>query len=230
MKGAVLIIGSLLWENKENALKKEQGEKREKWRIKYLDIENKIPVKVPIRYGRKSSSRKCTYTMVFSNSVESLGDAFLVPFKNEITRFEQLKTQAINLAHAEGIAKKIESTYLFNDWGAVGILFNESFNDNDIIDRWKKEFRDFSNDGYGIEEEKKSILNEGELNFNIEFPEEIDYVLATPVKPELSVYPSIEEIAKAINISSPKYDTYARLNYNEKIRVKDDDKLMKLIS
>ena len=45
MKGAVLIIGSLLWDNSNN---------RDFWRNVNLNINNKIPVFAPIRYGRKS--------------------------------------------------------------------------------------------------------------------------------------------------------------------------------
>jgi len=52
MKGAVIIIGSLLWENEENALNKEQGLIRAEWR-KCLNLERKVSVVVPIRYGRK---------------------------------------------------------------------------------------------------------------------------------------------------------------------------------
>ena len=61
MKGAILIIGSLLWDPDKN---KEIGF-RKRWRDKRLIVKNKIHVKAPIRYGKLSCNEK-NYTMVFS--------------------------------------------------------------------------------------------------------------------------------------------------------------------
>ena len=57
LNGGVLIIGSLLWD---------VDKIRERWRDNFLDMKRKLPVAAPIRYGRVSSERKCTFTMVFS--------------------------------------------------------------------------------------------------------------------------------------------------------------------
>ena len=229
MKGAVLTIGSLLWETKENALKEEQGIKRKNWREK-LDIGNKIEVKIPIRYGRKSSSRRCTYTMVFSNSVDSLGTAFLVPYLEDIDNFTQLRKQAVDLAEAEGISTDKYSNRLIASWGSIGIKFNPNRELQELSKNWSKEFSNFKNDGYRIGDELPSITTNGELNFNIKIPHEIDYVLATPLKPELSEYPTIERVAQAIQESDPKYDTYLIENYNNGIRVERDEELIELIN
>ena len=43
----ILVIGSLIWDDKPH---------RENWRTSHLNMDNKIFVKVPIRYGRKSGS------------------------------------------------------------------------------------------------------------------------------------------------------------------------------
>jgi hypothetical protein len=231
MKGAVLIIGSLLWETNENAVKNEQGKLREKWR-ETLDIGKKIPLKVPIRYGRKSTSRKCTYTMIFSNSQKVLGTAFIVPYLKEITSFEELKQQAIQLAEAEGISTRRNPNRLIaKSWGAVGIVFNNNSKNitNEIKDLWHNEFKEFDNTGYGLDGEEVSIKENGELNFQIEIPDSIDYVFATPVKPNVSKYPTVERIAEAIIESNPRYDTYLKENYNNGIRTEGDEEIINLL-
>ena len=55
MKGAVLIIGSLLWDKKEHRID---------WRKNRLLVNEKIHVFAPICYGRKSGENK-NYTMVY---------------------------------------------------------------------------------------------------------------------------------------------------------------------
>ena len=52
----VLIIGSLFWDNST----------RDEWRRDRLDLERRQYVRAPIRYGRQSTGRGCSYTMVFS--------------------------------------------------------------------------------------------------------------------------------------------------------------------
>lgn len=228
MKGAVIVIGSLLWENKENALNKKQGLIRAEWR-KCLDLDNKISFKVPIRYGRKSSSKRCTYTMVFSNSVKTLGKAYLIPFKESSKDFTNLREQALQLSIAEGISTDRYPKRLKASWGAVAITFNRNQDFSELKKQWHNEFKEFDNDGYRIGTEKPSITLKGELNFKIKLPDNIDYVLATPVKPELNEYPNIEKIADAIIESKPRYETYAKENFKNGIRVENDELLIKLI-
>ena len=58
----VLIIGSLYWDEKEH---------RETWRRdRLVDLGDATRVHVPIRYGRLSRKRGCTYTMVFSRQLD----------------------------------------------------------------------------------------------------------------------------------------------------------------
>lgn len=230
MKGAVIVIGSLLWENEENSLDKEQGELRTEWR-ENLALEKKISIRLPIRYGRKSSSRQCTYTMLFSNSVTDLGKAFLIPFKKEISSFDELKEQAFELSKAEGISTKKYPKRLISKWGAVAIHFNKNRSEflTDFQMNWHKEFSEFDNHDYGIGTEETSITENGELNFELNYPDEFDYVFATPVKPNISEYPTILRIAEAINKSNPKYDTYVKENFNNGIRVLNDIELLELI-
>lgn len=230
MKGAVIVIGSLLWENEENSLDKDQGKLRTKWR-ENLALEKKISIRVPIRYGRKSRNRQDTYTMVFSNSVTDLGTGFLIPFMKEISSFDELKEQAFDLSKAEGISTERYPKRLISSWGAVAIQFNKKRSDilSNFQESWHKEFNNFENQSYRIGSEEPAITKNGELNFEINFPDEIDYIFATPLKPIISEYPTISKIAEAINESKPKYDIYVRENFNNGIRVLNDIELLELI-
>lgn len=228
MKGAVLVIGSLLWEDETNALDIDQGKLRSDWR-KDLDLKNKVAVKVPIRYGRKSSSRKCTYTMIFSKSVPTNGTAFIIPYKKEAKGFEDIKSQALRLSEAEGISTEEHPDRLKASWGAVGIAFNKTKVDlfNDIRKNWHKEFESFNNQDYKIGNESPSIQKNGELNFEFEFPNNIDYVFAAPMQPNVTEYPTINRIIEAILESNPKYDIYVKENFKKGIRIENDDEIIK---
>jgi len=68
LKGGVIIVGSLIWEDHLKA--EDRDNIRRNWRRVNL-IDNSSPSKVPIRYGRKSQSRDDTYTMIFSKSCET---------------------------------------------------------------------------------------------------------------------------------------------------------------
>lgn len=75
LNGGVLIIGSLLWDDKKQT--------RKDWRKSFLKIDDKVKIPAPIRYGRISTSRCCTFTMVLSqecNDKDKLGKAFFCPF------------------------------------------------------------------------------------------------------------------------------------------------------
>ena len=58
IKIGVLMIGSLYWSMRR---------RRERWRRKRLDMAAMQHVRVPIRYGRRSSGWNCSFTMVFSS-------------------------------------------------------------------------------------------------------------------------------------------------------------------
>jgi hypothetical protein len=224
MNGAVLLIGSLLWENEENSLDKTMGKIRVDWR-KELDVENKIQVNVPIRYGRVSSTKMNTYTMVFSNSVYNFGTAYIVPFKNVSNNFTDIKNQALRLSIAEGISTQKYPNRLISTWGAVGITFN---NVSEIIkNSWHNEFKKFDNQKYGLGNETPTIKPNGELNFYFKIPNDIDYVFATTIQPNVLKYPTDKEIINIIN--ETKYDTYIKENFNNGIRVDNDDYIIKNI-
>ena len=84
LKGGVIIIGSLIW---EDHLKKADNI-RKNWRKQNL-LDKPVLAKVPIRYGRESQTRKHTYTMVFSKSCENtLGQGLILSFNEDIVTFE----------------------------------------------------------------------------------------------------------------------------------------------
>lgn len=89
LKGGVIIIGSLLW---QEHLHKPGDKIRLDWRKDYLDLENKIQVKVPIRYGRISTkSGSGIITMVFSNKMKKkLGFAHVVPLNRRIQNIDEM--------------------------------------------------------------------------------------------------------------------------------------------
>src|SRR6266498_5843119 len=95
--GAVLIIGSLLWDTEK--------ETRANWQLNRLDLANKQTVYAPIRYGRLSEKRDYTYTMVFSQlcyrTDYGLGTAILVPFQHRIQTSRDLIEEASELWKAE---------------------------------------------------------------------------------------------------------------------------------
>ncbi len=241
LRGAILMIGSLFWEDEDNCIKlkssKELAGKRRKWRESKLDMDACKLIYLPIRYGRKSTSRYCTYTMVFSNSVEKKGTAYYVPYKDQIDieeNFNQLYCQAIDLAKVEGISKSDENK-LVKKWGSVGLKLNPEFETknkqqaNDIIEYWKSYFKKLNQDLYRIDvSEAHSITQDGLLNFELEGNTEgIDYFLATPVSPNIKDYPDGAEIAKAMNVTREEYYGYFVENYNNNIRTKDDEEIIK---
>jgi hypothetical protein len=59
LRGGVIIIGSLLWENAARA----------DWRSRSLKpLDTKVPVPLRVRYGRESGGKRChRYTMILSN-------------------------------------------------------------------------------------------------------------------------------------------------------------------
>lgn len=196
LKGAVLIIGSLLWDETEH---------RVKWRKERLNEKEKIHVCAPIQYGRKSD--KGGYTMVFSSSNEKLGKAYLIPFKRNLIRSPKgVLNQARFISKAENTSKTQVCNKLYkgtSGWCSIGVLFNPELNTqtkNKILSYWTKEHRkdggliDFQK--YKLESEEISVLNEkGELTIN--WPksvnpqnqanvDKLDFIIATCTEPNFN--------------------------------------------
>ena len=133
IKSGVLIIGSLFW---QDYLNKKGDNIRLNWRNSRLDFEKRIHVKVPIRYGRISSSK--IPTMVFSNSMkDKLGFGYLVPFKKIIRDENELLNETLALSTAEGMRENFVTS-----WGVLAYLFNEEKISKDIRSEIVKFFKE----------------------------------------------------------------------------------------
>jgi hypothetical protein len=119
LKGGVLIIGSLLW---QDHLSKLGDDIRKSWRADHLLTESKIMVKVPIRYGRLSDKDNI-FTMTFSKSVSNsnCGTGYFIPFSKSIIISEiELINEALALSVAEGMRGRFVGHP--DNWGALGTL------------------------------------------------------------------------------------------------------------
>ncbi len=164
IKGGVQCLGSLFWEDERNAIQKRQsidlGDYRRKWRKKFLVINKKSiqQVPLPIGYGRKSSSRENTFTMVLTrNYWENQGKGLIAPYIDRInfSNLISFRTQVKNLAVAEGIYKD-ENQNFVADWGsAVAIYINPNSSNekqNKIKKNWSRIIRHINGNhinGYG---------------------------------------------------------------------------------
>lgn len=239
LNGGVLIIGSLLWQDHTQTDK--LG--RENWRKRQLDLENKIFVRTPIRYGRLSSGN--VYTMTFSNSCrgKKQGTGFVAPFKlNPISNFESLLVEVKELSRAEGM----NSTFISTDrngqiWCVLGILFNmkriQTKDKKMTLDWWKEKIRasdnynEFNSNKFKQGKEKPSVTQFGELN--IPWPaaidkeceerlDELSFLLATTTAPTGDRYPNSKTLEKSIAEDLKR--KYFVNNRNNKITTFQDHK------
>ena len=199
LQGAVLIIGSLLWDEDKG---------RTHWRTERLKEKNAKPVAVPIRYGRFSTNRGA-YTMVFSRLCyrhTNLGQAVIVPFAKSITTFDDLRDEADRLATAEGLGDNWE-------WGAVGLLRKPvSAVPEEYLEQWTRYFRERSVHYQAFvgqtRSETPAISRNGFLNLawpvSGKAPAKCDFLLATPTKARiqnranLKRYPRTGEVAALV--------------------------------
>ena len=202
----VLIIGSLYWDSSEH---------RKRWRRECLELDAKKYVRVPIRYGRLSAKRGCSYTMVFSMSLvheERLGRAIIVPYKQRVRVVADLVEQARQLWTAERDSGKPNGRISAKDgyWGCVGLLINP---DSPIPDCWLPGWRQHVSGEQDCYEALKTANDEqpvvdGSGLLQIPWPRsedgsalEVDLLLATATNPTIvgGHYPSPCEVADAWN-------------------------------
>jgi len=246
IRGGVINIGSLFWEDKDKAIQDEESiklaEKRKKWRETYLNLDDKREKRhqLPIRYGRCSSSRKCTYTMVFSSlalNKESFG--LVIPYKEEIdfSNYINFERQAQKLAEVEGISKG--DNRLRKHWGCIGIYINshstkvkidilnshwESLRLTDgeyaKLDPAKIRFYELEKEGdFSLLDESYRLKSEVEINTDIDFLFFL-YMKAEHRNKTIKTYPTPQEIAEEINRSG--YKTYFEENKNSGITTFED--------
>ena len=237
LKGGVLIIGSLLW---QDYLNKIGDDIRKNWRAGHLLTDKKIMVKVPIRYGRYSQKNKI-YTMTFSKSVSRLkyGTGYFIPFsKKFMSTSDDILNEARALSEAEGMNKKFVA-----NWGAaLGILFNEKNIDGKaksyLTGLWKEKItaqKNFNHQSFkNYKTETPCIKANGQLNFGWVKPVDerqakllnsYDFLLATATQP--TEYPTLK--ALAANIISDEERFYFIENYKNGITTFQDISLLNLL-
>lgn len=235
-KGAILVIGSLAWENEENAINKAQGKIRTEWRENHLNMGSAVTVKCPIRYGRRSGGRYNTDTMVFSEGVLALGTALLVPLKAAIDlsdeHFEALFSEAKALAVAEGINKNDDN--LYKSWGTVSLRLTDGFKqrDREMYDRVKIKWQAYFNNAikpneYRAEGEQPIIDPNSLLTKKFDGEDEFDFILTAATKPERSEYPRAAEIVAAM--INGNYYTYFLENRQSGITTFQDHEILSLL-
>lgn len=234
IKGGVLIIGSLLWQDHlENG---DRDNVRKLWRDRHLLLNHKIMVKVPIRYGRLSKSD--IYTMVFSNSCakNKNGTGYFIPFKQTITTFSDLVSEAKEVSVAEGMKGEFLSkeTGTNNVWCVLGILTNPKTISKEqekiLQNNWSEiinsqggfDLKDFKQRG-----ENSCLDKRGKLNINWPTPldkrnakilNSYDFIIATGTKP--TKYPNVNELIE--KVKSDKTRNYFIENYNSGITTFQD--------
>jgi len=130
MQAGILIIGSLFWDAQP---------RRKTWRKSRLIVQKTIRVAVPIRYGRRSSTRENTFTMTFANG-EPDGRGLLVPCRADISDIHAFLTEAEALWKAEDCAASDGS--IGKSWGHVGILFRtQTPAAKDLLEAWSDQFQ-----------------------------------------------------------------------------------------
>lgn len=232
LKGGVLIIGSLFWQDD-----RDNGDGiRKQWRTAHLDMNRSINVSMPIRYGRFSSAN--AYTMIFDNtmSIDKHGIAKAVPFKTNPNSWEQLKFETERLSQAEGTGKRfIKWSPTMNEaWCICSICFNPKVDSqlkSDILNNWGAALNE-SQAGYlyfAQRPEKYCLTLQGELL--IPWPREsdaVDYLIATSTQPrnrgDVPLL-TIQEIANHVSNRD-----YFRQNMRHGITTYQDESISKILS
>ena len=210
MRIGILISGSLYWDCLPF---------REQWRQDRLYLDDKQYVKVPIRYGRCSSTRGNSYTMVISKGLvrkNQLGQAIIVPCQQLVNSSEDLIKEAKYLWAAESNRQYITDIPTCKSWGRIVLLKNPNLSIPGEISRgWCGHI--YNNTNYGEElkhtDSEESAIDESGGFLDIDWPEsvdgsvlEMDALLATVTNPNFTNgdYPSVHKIVNAWNTSDGK--------------------------
>jgi hypothetical protein len=250
IKGGVIVMGSLFWEDEKNCVKgkEKEGKARRVWRENNLDLDQTKSVLLPTRYGRFSGAdnRKNTYTMVLSRDyLAHLGTALVVPFKKNflVNEKTKIREQIKKLAIVEGIQKPNEVMFA-KCWSAISIWINPNSQYlNPLRNYWLKNIigkqaHEYSGKCY--EWLDGTLLDN---NFQLQLPvvSDLDFLLCTYILPKFKDgdrdsdrqtnlgqgYPKSENIGKAIAQSG--YVTYFAENRVNGIVTSDDEEIFKHI-
>lgn len=209
MKAAILIVGSLLWDDSSN---------RAKWRRERLIIEGSVPSSTPIRYGRQSMSRGNTYTMVLDQDAE-VGIAKLVPCRHPITNLNDLVKEACRLWKAERpVASSLE---MAASWGCVGAQFRDDPSVRPLEQAWRSRYpKVISTPVAPVNQEGILDLNWVGESLPTGSPQP-DLVLATATEPTRPA-PTLRDISGAWANQHDGHEGYFFHNVESGIRTADD--------
>lgn len=227
-KGGIIIIGSLIWDTTPI---------REKWRrAAFKSIDKKVKIPAKIRYGRESTSRANTYSMILSNHPSTkYGQALILELADSIKNFKALQTQAFALAAAEGICDDLSKPTLTKKWGAIGILFNPNIDKKDtmnasfIKDKWKQLYSvqkiQVNPEEYVLDQgENPVITRDGFLTIDwVSEMNDFDFLLVTTTRPNTDRILSAVEIGTRMN--EKKYWTYFDKNRENEIYTFQDQEI-----
>lgn len=228
LNGGILIIGSLLWD---------PNPQRAEWRESLLRIDKKVSVPAPICYGRVSTKRKNTFSMVFSNNcndTNQMGTALFVPFKNNPVNFRILEEHTLELIKSERKKKRLDSDIHNWEWGALAIsvnpkLLEEASQKFDqarlLLAYWQKKYsHDFNTDQYKVGVELPILNGQGILNFNWnDNLNDFDFLIATATKPNTDHYPTSKDIAE--RMIENDYEEYFWRNVESGISTYQDEEI-----
>lgn len=223
-----LIIGSLYWDKSQH---------RRNWRRDRLDMDTRFHVKVPIRYGRRSRSRGCSYTMVFSPGLPEaqFGHGIVVPFKSR-----DVVKEAEYLWTAER-DRGTSNQRISADWGCIALVENpERPIHHEARHAWTERlgrepcYAQMFNTPLGQEApvNKSGFLmipwpaavSGSPLKFNI--------LIATATNPTITAghYPTAQQIAAAWNTSQGmEHRTYFQYNRDSGIQTYRDPEIARLL-
>ena len=196
----VLIIGSLRWDRASH---------RKKWRRDRLDQSQCKYVRAPIRYGRRSESRGCSYTMVLSTSLgeDEYGRAIVVPCSRQVKNIRNVVDEAAHLWTAETPKGENSEHRVSAGWGCVGLLSKHPL-PADWRSGWKKKISGEPCYGRLKQADNEVPTVDGSGFLTIPWPKsedgsglEVDILLATATCPTIcnGRYPTAQEIAAAGN-------------------------------
>ncbi len=215
MKCGILMIGSLLWEATPG---------RQKWRKERLDLSRSVAVRIPIHYGRRSSTRSDTFTMVLqSDGAEGIG--ILAPCRGDVDTVQELVAEAQALWAAE--APKAASGAIGANWGCVGVSFGSVAASEAFSDEWRLHFERTRTKPVAI------VQPNGRLNMPWPTTDDglavdLDVILATATVPEKEV-PAPSAIAGAILAQANGDENYFLNNVNHGIRTASDGAIWRFL-
>ena len=235
----VFIIGSLYWDQDKEKV-------RPNWRLdRLVDRDDRKYVHAPIRYGRLSRSRGCTYTMVFSkqlddpNKPDGYGRAIVLACRAPVTSAVDLVEEAQHLWQAE----RGKEGSISAKWGCVALLENpERPVPNDLRTGWTKRFQQEARYGaLNSARGEATVVDEGGFlttswpRTDDDSPLGVDLLVATATDPTIirGDYPSAREIAAAWNAHEgedyERHVRYFRQNRGSGIQTFQDDDIKKLL-